>query len=163
MYFTIIIFNFIKLQYPESFVLEDTNLLRYLRGWGWNLPKVTKAVLSTLEWYREYKPHMIQATSVEKHFKSGKNYFNGFDKEGKPVRFNQNTIIKLRQVCYMRCSLDTAEDSEGKGKLLIYQMERAIRLMKKTGVTNGNNSNKTRSFSSIVFGGLSGIFMDNKC
>ena len=70
-------------------VLERENVRRYLIGWNWSVETVKKALLETLRWHREFQPHRISCRELEAHFKEGKNYINGFDKEG-------NSIIYLR-------------------------------------------------------------------
>jgi hypothetical protein len=73
------------MKYPDSLVLERENLKRYLRGLEWNVEKAKHRVKKTLEWYKTFQPHLISARHIEKHFKQGKNYHNGFDKQGRPV------------------------------------------------------------------------------
>jgi len=113
-----------NLQYPCDFLLETPNLLRYLNAWEWNVDNTKKAIKATHQWYNEYQAHKISAKEIEHHFKQGKNYHNGLDKQG-------------RQIVYMRIKLDTPEDSPGKLKIMLYQMERSIRrisILKQQGI-----------------------------
>jgi len=97
--------------------LDHLTLYRYLQATDWKVKNAKDMLLESLKWRREVKPHKISCKDVEHHFKHGKNYHNGTDKLGRPI------IV-------MRVKRDTPEDNEGKLRLLLYQMERSLRLMK---------------------------------
>jgi len=76
-------------------------------------------VLNTLKWRQEFGIDLLSARQIERHFKQGKNYHHGTDYAGRPV-------------AVMRVRLDSNEDIDGKLKIMLYQIERAIRLMDKS-------------------------------
>jgi len=75
-------------------------------------------VLDTVKWRSENGIDLLSARPLEHHFKQGKNYHFGRDKQGRPI-------------VVMRCSRDSSDDVEGKLKVMLYQIERGIRLMDK--------------------------------
>jgi hypothetical protein len=76
---------------------------------------------------------MISAKDLENHIKTGKNYHNSTDLQGRPVISRKLNIVINLQLVYMRAGLDTPGDGYTKTKLMIYQMERSIRLMEAKG------------------------------
>eukprot|EP00029_Vermamoeba_vermiformis_P000439 TRINITY_DN10504_c0_g1_i1.p1 TRINITY_DN10504_c0_g1~~TRINITY_DN10504_c0_g1_i1.p1 ORF type:complete len:257 (-),score=41.50 TRINITY_DN10504_c0_g1_i1:24-794(-) len=101
----------------EKKYLEDNALARYIRATSSELNKSKKMVLATFEWRKEQKVDIMSCKDCEHHFKHAKNYHNGVDKLGRPI-----TV--------MRCKLDKNEDVSGKLKIMLYQVERAIRIMR---------------------------------
>jgi len=95
---------------------DDECFLRHLRARQWDISKTLLMLRENLRWRRTVKPYKIRCSEIETHFRSGKNYHNGFTKKGQPI-------------VYMRVRLDTVGDNEGKIKTIIYQMERSFYLM----------------------------------
>jgi len=100
----------------EKKYFDDAQFLKHLRARQWNLEKSLDMIRETLRWRREARPYLITAKEIEGHFKSGKNYHNGFTKQGRPL------VI-------MRTRLDVPGDNAGKIKTILYQMERSLAMI----------------------------------
>jgi len=99
---------------------DDLCLCRYLRARQYNLDKAEVMLRNTLTWRKEHHIDDIRAIHVEDQLRYGHMYNSGYGIRGHPV-------IILRT--------HTKEDphtQEEKLKFMIYNMERAIRVMDKT-------------------------------
>jgi hypothetical protein len=101
--------------YYESFC-DTACLLRYLRARSWNIDQAYSALRETLRWRRRYKPHLICPEEIESEANSGKDYLNGFDKFGRPI-------------LYLRNHRENSKDHAKQIRLLIFNLEMAIRMM----------------------------------
>ncbi|KAI8853058.1 CRAL-TRIO domain-containing protein [Chytridium lagenaria] len=85
-------------------------LLRYLRATKWNVEIAVKRVEKTLQWRREYRPTEISPEEVEPESVTGKQFFTGFDKVGRPLYYlvprNENTKTYDRQLRYVVYNLE---------------------------------------------------------
>ncbi|KAJ1921407.1 hypothetical protein H4219_000724 [Mycoemilia scoparia] len=86
---------------PEEW-LDDDCLMRYLRANKGDVEKTKKGLRKSLEWRRTYRPHAITPDEVELESKTGKLYFNGYDKFGRPLIYmynhRQNTNDPVQQI-----------------------------------------------------------------
>ncbi|ORX91053.1 CRAL/TRIO domain-containing protein [Basidiobolus meristosporus CBS 931.73] len=96
--------------------LSDACLLRYLRATKWVLPDAVKKISNTLEWRHTYQPHKIPASEVEEEGKTGKSYFNGFDRAG-------------RALLYLRPGRQNTKTYERQLRFTIFTIEKAIQLL----------------------------------
>lgn len=101
----------------EQDYFNDAQFLCHLRARQWNPQKSLDMIRETLRWRREAKPWTISCDEIEQHFRTGKNYHNGWTKDHRPC-------------VVMRVRLDQPGDDEGKIKTILYQMERSLRLIK---------------------------------
>jgi len=101
----------------EQDYFNDAQLYCHLRARQWNLVKSLEMIRETLRWRREAKPWTISCDDIEHHFRTGKNYHNGWTKQQRPC------IV-------MRVRFDQPGDDVGKIKTILYQMERSLRLIK---------------------------------
>lgn len=106
-------------------MFQDQNLCRYLKGWGWKVDVAKEKLINSLNWYKNCNPYNIKSKDIELHFKQQKNYMNGKDKRGRPI-------------IWMKARFDTPEDSPGKVKIMIYQMERSARISNENQFGNDN-------------------------
>ncbi|KAI9007340.1 CRAL-TRIO domain-containing protein [Gaertneriomyces semiglobifer] len=95
---------------------DDACLLRYLRATKWKLDESVTRLENTLQWRREYKPDEINMAEIEPEAVTGKQFINGFDREGRPILHliprKQNTKTYDRQL-----------------RFVVWGLERAIRVM----------------------------------
>ncbi|KAJ3113788.1 hypothetical protein HDU96_002927 [Phlyctochytrium bullatum] len=98
---------------------DDACLLRYLRATKWDV-KASGAFFDgmlyetrlskTLQWRREYRPTEITSEEVEPESLTGKQFFTGFDKVGRPLFFlvpaKENTKTYDRQLRYVVYNLE---------------------------------------------------------
>jgi len=101
----------------EQDYFNDAQFYCHLRARQWNLQKSLDMTRETIRWRREAKPWTISCDEIEHHFRTGKNYHNGWTKHHRPC------IV-------MRVRLDQPGDDVGKIKTILYQMERSLRLIK---------------------------------
>ena len=113
----------------EKSHFDDGCYLRHLRARQWDILKTLAMLREYLRWRRTAKPDMIRCTEIEPHFRSAKNYHNGYSKFGQPI-------------VYMRVRLDTPGDTSGKIMSILYQMERSVYL-----ATHPPGAKKTKSKS----------------
>eukprot|EP01088_Endostelium_zonatum_P012848 TRINITY_DN27145_c0_g1_i1.p1 TRINITY_DN27145_c0_g1~~TRINITY_DN27145_c0_g1_i1.p1 ORF type:complete len:365 (-),score=84.31 TRINITY_DN27145_c0_g1_i1:75-1169(-) len=115
---------------------DDDCYLRHLRARQWDIPKTLAMLREYLRWRRTAKPFKVRCTEIEPHFKSSKNYHNGYSKLNQPI-------------VYMRVRFDAPGDSEGKTKSILYQMERSIylaeRKQKQLAKKNAKSPEETKS------------------
>lgn len=52
-------------KYPERFVLDTKNIRRYLIGWDWDVKKAKQMLMETIEWYKDYQPHVIHYPFIQ--------------------------------------------------------------------------------------------------
>ncbi|KAJ3051972.1 hypothetical protein HK097_007013 [Rhizophlyctis rosea] len=95
--------------------LDDACLRRYLVAHKGNVEAAVKGLKETVVWRKEYKVSSIRADEVKSEAVSGCNYFNGFDRAGRP-------IIYLKKKA-------TSENPELNVRLLVYTIETAIKAM----------------------------------
>ncbi|KAL0092617.1 CRAL-TRIO domain-containing protein [Phycomyces blakesleeanus] len=103
--------------YPnEKGFLTDATLKRYLRARKWDFEAAKNMLDNTVKWRRGYKPDLLDPDYIRPEAETGKMYFNGFDKCGRPVWI-------------MRPRLENSKDAERQIKHVVYSLERGIRLM----------------------------------
>ncbi|KAI8985816.1 CRAL-TRIO domain-containing protein [Pilobolus umbonatus] len=103
--------------YPSErgFITENT-VKRYLRARKWDYEQAKIMLEGTLAWRREYRPDQLSPSYIKPEAETGKMYFNGFDKCGRPIWI-------------MRPRLQNSKDIERQIKHIVYSLERGIRLM----------------------------------
>ncbi len=94
----------------------DVSCYRYLQANDWNLEAATKMLKESILWRTDYFP--ITAEEVVEESLTGKNYVNGFDRDGRPV-------------LYLKPRNESTPSSERQVKFLVYNLEKAIQLMPK--------------------------------
>ncbi|KAI9282576.1 CRAL-TRIO domain-containing protein [Sporodiniella umbellata] len=103
--------------YPnERGFLTEATLKRYMRARKWNYENAKSMLENTVLWRRDYKPDQLDPDYIRPEAETGKMYFNGFDKAGRPVWI-------------MRPRLQNSKDAERQVKHIVYSLERGIRLM----------------------------------
>jgi hypothetical protein len=95
---------------------DESQLSRFLRACDGDCEAAWTELLSCARWYVAERPHRLSCEVCEHHFRQGKNYHNGHDKEGRPV-------------IYMRMARDLPGDDAGKVKIMLYNLERSVRLL----------------------------------
>ncbi|KAJ3034120.1 hypothetical protein HDV00_005441 [Rhizophlyctis rosea] len=95
--------------------LTDACLRRYLVAHKWNVENAVKGLKDTVTWRKEYGVDSITPEEVRPESVTGCNYFNGFDKAGRPIIY-----LKKRAV---------SENPELNVRLLVYSIETAINAM----------------------------------
>ncbi|PVU84771.1 hypothetical protein BB559_007423 [Furculomyces boomerangus] len=105
----------------EAWLNDESNILRYVRARKNNLEEAKKAIIKTLIWRIEYRPHAITPSDVEHESLTGKTYLNGFDLNGRPVLF-------------LKPHLENTKDPKSQIKSIVFYIEKAIKSMPK-GVT----------------------------
>ena len=95
---------------------SDACLLRYLRARSWNVQHALEALVDTLQWRYEYRPHRIDPESLRDESSTGKEYINGFDRYGRPI-------------LYFRNHRENTKNYDSQIRLLVLNLETAIRLM----------------------------------
>ncbi|KAI9487555.1 MAG: CRAL-TRIO domain-containing protein [Benjaminiella poitrasii] len=103
--------------YPNErgFVTEAT-VKRYMRARKWDYEQAKVMLENTVRWRRDYRPDELDPDYIKPEAETGKMYFNGFDKCGRPVWI-------------MRPRLQNSKDGERQIKHIVYSLERGIRLM----------------------------------
>ncbi|KAI9310172.1 CRAL-TRIO domain-containing protein [Dichotomocladium elegans] len=99
----------------KGFVTEGT-LKRYLRARKYNYEASKTMLQNTIEWRRSYRPDELDPDYIKPEAETGKMYYDGFDKCGRPVWI-------------MRPRLQASKDYERQIKNVVYCLERGIRLM----------------------------------
>ncbi|XP_049850493.1 phosphatidylinositol transfer protein 3-like [Schistocerca gregaria] len=99
------------------------NLRRYLRARSYDIDKAAVMLHESLVWREDVRPESISAREIEVHLKRGANFFLGYDKRKRPIMIS-------------KVHLDIDEHLELKTKVVLYQIERCIRMMRKTKVSN---------------------------
>ncbi|KAJ1567037.1 hypothetical protein HK405_007410 [Cladochytrium tenue] len=85
-------------------------ILRYLRATKWDTEAAVARLRATLQWRREYRPTEIPASEVEPEAVTGKEFFTGFDRQGRPILYlvpaNENTKTYDRQLRFVVYNLE---------------------------------------------------------
>ncbi|GAA5803133.1 CRAL-TRIO domain-containing protein [Helicostylum pulchrum] len=103
--------------YPnERGFLSDATAHRYMRARKWNFEAAKTMLEKTVHWRREFKPEQLDPDTISKEAETGKMYFNGYDKMGRPL-----WIMKPRY--------ENSKDSDGQVNFIVFCLERGIRLM----------------------------------
>ncbi|KAI8578866.1 hypothetical protein K450DRAFT_244883 [Umbelopsis ramanniana AG] len=100
----------------EKGFLTDNTLRRYLRARKWDELAAIKMLEATVQWRRTEKPECYDPEYISPEAETGKMYFSGFDKTGRPIWI-------------MRPRLENSKNAERQVKHIIFSLERAIRLM----------------------------------
>ncbi|KAI8979179.1 CRAL-TRIO domain-containing protein [Mycotypha africana] len=103
--------------YPNErgFVTEAT-IKRYMRARKWDFEQAKIMLENSVRWRRDYRPDQLDPDYIKPEAETGKMYYNGFDKCGRPVWI-------------MRPRLQNSKDAERQVKHIVYCLERGIRLM----------------------------------
>ncbi|KAI9487364.1 MAG: CRAL-TRIO domain-containing protein [Benjaminiella poitrasii] len=103
--------------YPnERGFLTEGTIHRYMRARKWNYEAAKTMLENTIKWRREYKPDEVDADAVRVEAETGKMYYSGFDRMGRPL-----WIMKPRY--------ENSKDSDRQVKHIVFCLERGIRLM----------------------------------
>jgi hypothetical protein len=104
----------------EKMWLTRECFLRYLRATKWNVADVKKRLEATLVWRREYGVLDHTPEYIEAENQTGKQYFLGFDKNGRPCLYlnpaKQNTEKSPKQIQHLVFMLERAVDLMGPGQ-----------------------------------------------
>ncbi|KAG0172852.1 hypothetical protein DFQ28_009816 [Apophysomyces sp. BC1034] len=100
----------------EKGFLTEATMKRYMRARKWDFEAAKTMLENTLKWRRDYRPDQLDPGYIKPEAETGKMYFNGFDKCGRPVWI-------------MRPRLENSKDAERQVKHIVYSLERGIRLM----------------------------------
>ncbi|GAA5813432.1 hypothetical protein MFLAVUS_006910 [Mucor flavus] len=103
--------------YPsERGFITDSTVKRYMRARKWDYEQAKTMLENTIKWRRGYRPDELDPEYIKPEVETGKMYYNGFDKCGRPVWI-------------MRPRLQNSKDAERQIKHIVYCLERGIRLM----------------------------------
>ncbi|KAI9012020.1 CRAL-TRIO domain-containing protein [Phycomyces nitens] len=102
----------------EKGFLTDQTLSRYLRARKWDFEAAKTMLENTVRWRRDYRPEQLDPDYISPEADTGKMYFNGFDKCGRPIWI-------------MRPRNQNSKDEERQIKHIVFCLERGIRLMPK--------------------------------
>ncbi|CAO3591868.1 unnamed protein product [Absidia cylindrospora] len=100
----------------EKRFLTIGTLKRYMRARKWDYEAAKTMLENTVKWRRDYRPDQLDPDYIKPEAETGKMYFNGFDKNGRPIWI-------------MRPRLQNSKDAERQVKNIVYSLERGIRLM----------------------------------
>jgi hypothetical protein len=110
-------------EFEREVLRIDQELARFLRSRVWKYEEARDGVVGWLVWRREYRPTHIRPSDCDEAIsRSGAFFFHGYDVLGQPL-------------CYLNVSLiDPSEgDIERRQRYIIFQMERAKRMIKLDG------------------------------
>ncbi|KAJ2458918.1 hypothetical protein GGI02_005949, partial [Coemansia sp. RSA 2322] len=96
--------------------LSDECIARYVRARKGVYEETKRALRKTIEWRAAVRPHALRPDAVEDESRTGKMYFNGFDKLSRPV-------------IYMYNHRQNTKDADGQIRWVIYTLEMCIRHM----------------------------------
>ncbi|KAI8380663.1 CRAL-TRIO domain-containing protein [Choanephora cucurbitarum] len=103
--------------YPsERGFVTDNTVKRYMRARKWDFEQAKTMLENTIRWRRDYRPDELDPEYIKPEAETGKMYYNGFDKCGRPIWI-------------MRPRLQNSKDGERQIKHIVYSLERGIRLM----------------------------------
>ncbi|KAI8075485.1 CRAL-TRIO domain-containing protein [Gilbertella persicaria] len=103
--------------YPsEKGFLSEATAHRYMRARKWDFEAAKTMLEKTVKWRREFKPDQLDPDFIRPEAETGKMYFSGYDKNGRPL-----WIMKPRN--------ENSKDSDRQVKHIVFCLERAIRLM----------------------------------
>ncbi|KAJ2828609.1 hypothetical protein FBU31_002882 [Coemansia sp. 'formosensis'] len=97
--------------------LSDECIARYVRARKGVYEDTKRALRKTIEWRAATRPHALRPDAVEIENRTGKMYFNGFDKMARPV-------------IYMYNHRQNTKDADSQIRWVIYTMEASIRHMR---------------------------------
>ncbi|KAJ2520770.1 hypothetical protein GGI11_000718 [Coemansia sp. RSA 2049] len=97
--------------------LTDECIARYVRARKGVYEETKKALRKTIEWRATTRPHAIRPDVVEIENKTGKMYFNGFDKLSRPV-------------IYMYNHKQNTKEADNQIRWVVYTLEMCIRHMR---------------------------------
>jgi hypothetical protein len=100
----------------ERGFVTDATIKRYMRARKWDFEHAKVMLENSVRWRRDYRPDELDPEYIKPEAETGKMYFNGFDKNGRPVWI-------------MRPRLQNSKDGERQIKHIVYSLERGIRLM----------------------------------
>ncbi|KFG53912.1 CRAL/TRIO domain-containing protein [Toxoplasma gondii RUB] len=105
--------------FEVNWIMDDSNLERFLRAREWNVPKAFALLMETVKFRREAKPERVKPKEVMQANQEGIMYRRGYDKSGHPI-------------LYMRPGKNQPNaDADSSIKLLVYMLERAVQSMKR--------------------------------
>ncbi|KAG0189900.1 hypothetical protein DFQ28_002785 [Apophysomyces sp. BC1034] len=99
----------------KGFLTEGT-LRRYLRARKWVFEAAKVMLENTVKWRRDYRPEQLDPDYIKPEAETGKMFFNGFDKCGRPL-------------WWMKPRFQNSKDAERQVKHIVFCLERGIRLM----------------------------------
>ncbi|KAJ2160316.1 hypothetical protein GGF46_002362 [Coemansia sp. RSA 552] len=97
--------------------LTDECIARYIRARKGVYEDTKKALRKTIEWRAATRPHAIQPDVVEVENRTGKMYFNGFDKFSRPI-------------IYMYNHRQNTREADNQIRWVVYTLEMCIRHMR---------------------------------
>ncbi|KAI8330378.1 CRAL-TRIO domain-containing protein [Chlamydoabsidia padenii] len=100
----------------EKGFLTDATLHRYMRARKWDYEAAKTMLENTIHWRRDFKPDLLDPDYIRPEADTGKMYYNGFDKAGRPLWI-------------MRPRHQNSKDGERQIKHIVFCLERGIRLM----------------------------------
>ncbi|KAF7730981.1 hypothetical protein EC973_001027 [Apophysomyces ossiformis] len=100
----------------EKGFLSDGTLKRYLRARKWVFEAAKVMLENTVKWRREFRPDQLDPDYIRPEAETGKMYYNGFDKHGRPL-------------WWMKPRYQNSKDAERQVKHIVFCLERGIRLM----------------------------------
>jgi 4-nitrophenyl phosphatase len=100
----------------EKEFCDEACLKRYLRATKWQVNDAFQRLKNTLKWRQEFQPELITPAQVQKEAESGKQFLNGFDKQGRPILY----LVPKRE---------NTKASDTQLKFVVYNLEKAIQLM----------------------------------
>ncbi|KAJ2736661.1 hypothetical protein IW152_000630 [Coemansia sp. BCRC 34962] len=97
--------------------LSDECISRYIRARKGVYEDAKRALRKTIEWRAATRPHALRPDAVEIENRTGKMYFNGFDKMARPI-------------IYMYNHRQNTKDADSQIRWVVYTMEASIRHMR---------------------------------
>ncbi|KAJ2044021.1 hypothetical protein IW146_008668 [Coemansia sp. RSA 922] len=97
--------------------LSDECIARYVRARKGVYEDTKRALRKTIEWRAATRPHALRPDAVEIESRTGKMYFNGFDKMARPI-------------IYMYNHRQNTKDADSQIRWVVYTMEASIRHMR---------------------------------
>ncbi|ORY02110.1 CRAL/TRIO domain-containing protein [Basidiobolus meristosporus CBS 931.73] len=102
-------------------LFDDSSLYRYLKATNWSVQNAFDRLEKTKQWRETFRPNEITFEAVRDQALQKSNYVNGFDMYGRPVIYLKKVADKHQD-----------KDPEEGFKLLIFCLERAIKVMPPT-------------------------------
>ncbi|KAJ2727128.1 hypothetical protein GGI07_000012 [Coemansia sp. Benny D115] len=96
--------------------LTSERQLLYLRANKQDPEKTLKRLRASLEWHCQFRPHAITPEEMKLEGATGKQYVNGYDKDGRPL-------------IYMFPHRENTKDAKGNLRWVVFTMEQALRAM----------------------------------
>ncbi|KAJ3088970.1 hypothetical protein HK100_007890 [Physocladia obscura] len=104
---------------------DDVCLLKYLRATKWDFEAAVKRLQETMQWRRDFRPTENDIDSLKPHAAIGGQYYNGFDKLGRPI------LVLISRLG------SEVKDYDTSLRYSLYTVEKGIKMMPK-GVTQLN-------------------------